>query len=141
MTKSIKRILVSASVFLLGIAAQTASASAVTVRPMTFDECGHNGDSGVDNCMYISGAGLYASEVRGWSTHVGFGYPVHEEVTGPNGVVCNSATVTTGDGSAVVGCQIYPNKNIAAGTYCSILWEYQGGKYYNDAENCGTVSG
>jgi hypothetical protein len=97
--------------------------------------------------MYVAGGGLYASEVRGWSTHdlLGFGWPVHEEVVGPNGVVCNSNAVVPANESVVVGCQVYPNGNISAGTYCSILWEYsQSGLfgnwiYTNMAENCVTV--
>jgi len=119
---------------LFGGAAVTATAA--SAAPMTADNCGTNGDSGVYNCMYVEGSGSYASEVRGWSQYDGFGYPVHEEVTANNALVCNSATVTTGNPLTVVSCQINPKKDITSGIYCSILWEYQNGEYENDAENC-----
>jgi len=102
----------------------------------TADNCGTNGNSGVYNCMYVEGSGSYASEVRGWSEYDGFGYPVHEEVTANNALVCNSGTVTTADPFEVVGCQIYPKEDITPGVYCSVLWEYENGEYYDRADNC-----
>jgi hypothetical protein len=130
MANSIKRILISASVIVLGFAAQTVSASAVSIHPMTFDECGTNADTSVYNCMYIDGSGLYASEVRGWADDLAnslnaYNSPVHEQVIGPDGsTYCNSSTITVTSSttnSTVVGCQKYPDEDIAAGTYCSIL--------------------
>jgi hypothetical protein len=105
------------------------------------DNCGTNGDTGVYNCMYISGSGLYASEIRGWSMYDATGYPVHEEVVAPltavpDEVICNSSTVTPYDPGTVVGCQEYDKTLPVSGDYCSILWEYRGGKYLNMAENC-----
>jgi hypothetical protein len=135
----------------LGFATQTATASAA-VRPMTFDECGTNGGSGVYNCMYISGGGLSATEIRGWSTdfatlvasNYGRSVPVHEQVTGPNGTICNSPTVSVSSNSQIVSCQLSPGGSfpIAAGTYCSIVWSADGldGEYVKLAENCGTAS-
>ncbi|GAA1993291.1 hypothetical protein GCM10009738_87790 [Kitasatospora viridis] len=105
------------------------SASPAIAIPMTGNNCGQAG--GALNCMYVQGSGLYASEVRGWAQVAGVqaGFAVHEEVTGPNGHICNSNTVTSGT-NQVVGCQIYPNANIAAGQYCAKLWEYLGNDYY-----------
>ncbi|MGD0560484.1 MAG: hypothetical protein ABSA93_36645 [Streptosporangiaceae bacterium] len=146
-----RKILLGLSVAAVGLLAQTANASAA-VRPMTFDECGTNGGSGVYNCMYISGGGLSATEIRGWSTdfsHLisgayGTDVLVHEEVTAPNGTICNSDTVTLSSSDQIVSCQLEPGGSfpIAAGTYCSILWWYDrgAGAYENLAENCGTAS-
>jgi hypothetical protein len=135
-----RKILLTLSAAALGLAAQTASASAA-VHPLTANNCGTNGDSGVFNCMYVDGSGLYAYEVRGWSEYDAFGNPVHEQVTGPDGVVCNSSTVTPYDPETVVGCQVYPGDpgKIAGGTYCSNLWEFYSGKYHIEAENCVSV--
>jgi hypothetical protein len=145
-----RKILLAFSVAAVGILAQTATASAA-VRPATFDECGTNGD-GVYNCMYIAGGGLSATEIRGWSTdfsHIisgayGTDVLVHEEVTGPNGTICNSPTVTLSSSDQIVSCQLEPGGSfpIAAGSYCSIVWWYDrgAGEYFNLAENCGTAS-
>jgi hypothetical protein len=131
----------SAAALGLATAAQTAPASAA-VHPMTFDACHANTDSGVYNCMYIDGAGLEATEIRGWSTDFEhyIGLPVHEEVTAPNGTICNSDTVTITSSTQVVGCQLQPGGSfpIAAGSYCAISWVYLG--YYAElAKNCGTA--
>ncbi len=150
MANGIKRALFAASALALGFTAQTVSASAVSIHPMTFDECGTNGGSGVYNCMYISGGGLSATEIRGWSTDFGVlasadpGVPVHEQVTGPNGTICNSPTVSATTNSQIVSCQLSPGGSfpIAAGTYCAIVWSPEGidGEYVKLAENCGTAS-
>jgi hypothetical protein len=136
-----RKILLAVSVAAVGLMAQSATASAA-VRPMTFDECGTNGD-GAYNCMYIEGGGTSAIEVRGWSDPGGtfVGWQAHEEVVMPNGgAFCNSATIEVTNSSEVVGCQ-GGSEDIEAGKWCAILWIYvAGGNYENDAENCGTVS-
>jgi hypothetical protein len=151
-----RKILLALSVAVVGLMAQTATASAA-VRPMTFDECGTNSDTQVYNCMYIAGGGLSATEIRGWSTdfaHLlsgayGTDVLVHEEVvleesTTPDETICNSDTVALSSSSQIVGCELAPGGSfpIAAGTYCSILWWYDIGarEYFNVAENCGTAS-
>jgi hypothetical protein len=125
----------------LGFMAQTSSAYAA-VHPASADNCGWNGDNAVENCMYIDGSGLYASEIRGWAS-APTGYPVHEEVTAPaawapDELLCDSPTISTSDPNTVVGCQLY-NQTLPAGQYCAILWEYIGGEYVNEAENCVNV--
>lgn len=136
-----RKVLLALSVATVGLVVQTATASAA-VRPMTFDECGTNGD-GAYSCMYIEGGGTSATEVRGWSdpgsTFVG--WDAHEQVVMPNGgTFCDSATVDITSSSDVVGCQGGP-EDIEAGQWCAILWVYvAGGNYENEAENCGTVS-
>ncbi|MGD0560487.1 MAG: hypothetical protein ABSA93_36660 [Streptosporangiaceae bacterium] len=136
-----RKILLGLSVAAVGLLAQTANASAA-VRPMTFDECGTNGD-GAYNCMYIEGGGDSAIEVRGWSDPGSkfIGWDAHEQVVMPNGgTYCNSATIDITNSSDVVGCQGGPG-NIETGQWCAILWVYvDGGNYENAAENCGTVS-
>lgn len=104
------------------------------------------------NCMYIAGGGLSTTEIRGWSTdwnvlisqYEGHGVPVHEEVTAPNGTICNSATITVTSNSQIVGCQLQPGGSfpIAAGTYCSIVWTNDDieGEWVELAKNCGTAS-
>ena len=151
---SMKRILISASALALCFAAQTASASAVSIHPDSFDECGTNGD-GAYNCMYISGGGNMATEVRGWSEPGNWfkGTSVHEEVTFPDGaVLCNSDTITVTNATEVVGCQLSPGGSfpIPTGTYCATLWYYtveispitgtDEWVYKDGAQNCGTVS-
>jgi hypothetical protein len=155
MKKKIKGLLISAAAIAL-VSMQAAAASASTIRPAGFDECGTNSD-GVYNCMYVLGSGDVASEVRGWSqqTNKAFlGVSVHEEVQGPDGgAFCNSATVTVSSSSQIVGCQknYSGGADIESGQYCAILWAYVFGPtgfggadswhYANVAENCGTVSG
>jgi hypothetical protein len=133
MTTKLRRtaLVAAAAATLIGGGVLTASSASATA-----DNCGTNGNSGVYNCMYVQGSGSYASEVRGWSQYDGFGYPVHEQVTANNATVCNSPTVTTSNPYQVVGCQVYPKKDITPGVYCSVLWEYINGEYYDDATNC-----
>lgn len=69
------------------VLADDTAAHAATGR----DNCGTNADRGYYNCMYI-GNGI----IRGWAhqtdkSRLPLG-PVHEEVTGPNGHICNSNT-------------------------------------------------
>ncbi|HEV3358507.1 MAG TPA: hypothetical protein VG247_17055 [Pseudonocardiaceae bacterium] len=147
----IKRTVVAVSVLAFGFAAQTASASAAPVHPMTFDDCGVNGHSGVHNCAYIAGGGLTATEIRGWSTDFGTAIAnnnyqsilVHEQVSGPNGTICNSPTYNVSDPNQIVSCQLQPGGAfpIAAGNYCAIVWEFLYTNHYlNLAENCGNAS-
>ena len=151
MGNRIKRTIVVVTALALGFVVQTASASAAPARPMSFDECGTNRDSGVYNCMYISGGGLSATEIRGWSTgfskaisNYGSGFPAHEQVSAPNGTICNSPTYSITKDSQIISCQLQPGGSfpIAAGTYCAILWapEGLGGEYVQLAANCGTAS-
>lgn len=149
---NIKRAVFAASALVLGFACFATQAASASVQPMTFDECGTNGGSQVYNCMYISGGGLSATEVRGWSTDYAYladaepGMSVHEQVTGPNGTICNSSSVVPTSNSEVVGCQLAPGGSfpIAAGTYCAIVWlwytYHTSGEYEPIAENCGTAS-
>lgn len=154
MKKNIKLLLVAAAALAM-TSTQAATASAATIRPMGFDACGTNADSGIFNCMYILGSGDVAQEVRGWSqatTSYLTGLAVHEEVQGPNGnAFCNSATITSVK-SQVVGCQktYSGGADILAGQYCAILWAWVYGPtgvsptyywhYANEAENCGNIS-
>jgi hypothetical protein len=151
MRKMITRTGVGAATIAFGLMAQAGIAAAGTLHPMTFDECGTNGGTSVYNCMYISGGGLSATEIRGWSTDFGFeiglwggSWLVHEQVIGPNGTICNSDTSKVTKNGAVVGCQLQPGGSfpIAAGTYCSIVWSNDNGNgdWAKYAENCGTAS-
>ncbi|WP_369386378.1 hypothetical protein AB5J72_01270 [Streptomyces sp. CG1] len=107
------------------------------------DNCGTNADWGYYNCMYI-GNGI----IRGWAHQTDKSRlpsgPVHEEVTGPNGHICNSKTFSLTSTSQVIDCQI--SGSPVKGTYCSIVWVYntEGGlgqpTYYNGGENCLTIS-
>jgi hypothetical protein len=134
MGNMIKRTLFTGVAVGLGFAMQTASASAA-VRPMTTDNCGTLGTYDIYECMYIEGTGNYASEIRGWGYDKGAGYTFHIQVTGPDGTVCNSPTTSVV--GQVVGCQVYPG-TIDYGTYCAILWYYDGG-YTNVGEQCDDV--
>jgi hypothetical protein len=147
----IKRTVVAVSALVLGFTAQTGIASAATAQPMTFDQCGVNGHSGVHNCMYIAGGGLSATEIRGWSTDFSkaiannnyYSILVHEQVTGPNGTICNSPTYNVSDPDQIVSCQFQPGGSfpIDAGQYCAIIWEFlYTNEYLNLGENCGTAS-
>lgn len=151
MGKTSRRTVFAATALALGLAAQSISASAAPIHPMTFDECGTNVNSGISNCMYIAGGGLSATEIRGWSTGFGKsivdngkGFPAHEQVTAPNGTICNSPTYSVTKTSQIISCQLQPGGSfpIAAGTYCAIVWapEGLGGEYVKLAENCGTAS-
>ena len=133
--KIIKRTLCVASALAIGLAAQTATASAA-VRPMTTDNCGTYETFLVYDCMYIEGTGNYASEVRGWGYDTKDDYTFHIQVTGPNGTICNSPTTSVV--GQVVGCQVYPG-TIAYGTYCAIIWVYDG-SYTNIGEQCDDVT-
>jgi hypothetical protein len=139
------RVLILASVVVLGFVTQAAYASA-SVNPMTFDECGTNADNGAYNCMYIEGGGDSAIEVRGWADKVEWGYPVHEEVQEPDGnAFCNSSTVTPSSEKTIISCQGGP-ENIPVGTWCAIVWLFNqaaangAGAWGIAAENCGNVS-
>jgi hypothetical protein len=145
MSKTVKRALIATSALALAFTAQITSASAITIHPMSFDECGTNSD-GWYNCMYINGGGLYASEVRGWSHQTNSKVlpwgSLHEEITVNGNLYCNGPETTATTVNSIVNCQTTPNANIAAGQYCAILWAYDaaGGVYTKEAENCGTVS-
>ena len=144
----IKRILVSVAVLTLCGAAQAATASASTARPMSIDACGRNGD-GAYNCMYINGSNHYSvTDVRGWSNPGSnfIGVDVYEEVTYPNGaMLCKTNEMTINSSSEVVGCELAPGGvfPIPACTYCATLWNlyYNGGwTWVHAAQNCGTIN-
>ncbi|MET8974702.1 hypothetical protein ABZX85_03695 [Streptomyces sp. NPDC004539] len=108
------------------------------------DNCGTNGDWGYYNCMYIGG-GI----IRGWAHQTRLDSlptgPVHEEVTGPKGHICNSKTVNLATTSQVIDCQI--SGSPVKGTYCSTVWVYNSGwsaapglpEYYDGGRNCLTI--
>ena len=150
MMKTIKRLLFTASALAFIFVAQTASASAESIHPMTFDICGTT--SSDYNCMYIEGSGDSAIEVRGWSnpgsTYDGVDF--HEQVIEPDkSTYCNSSTADVTGSGTIVGCQ-GGDENIPTGQWCAISWGYiygptgvpgtNGYEYRIVAENCGTVS-
>ena len=131
MGKMIRRTVIAASALALGLATQTVAASAA---PMTLNNCGPDKVTKISDCMYIDGAGLKASEIRGWATNFATAIsqynnkpiPVHEEVTGPSGTICNSDTISVSTNNAILSCQAEPNQNepIEAGQYCSKVWTF-----------------
>ena len=136
------RSLASAAVIVLGLGACLAVQATPAYAATSGDNCGTNTDWGYYNCMYI-GDGI----IRGWSHQTredSLGATVHEEVTGPNGLVCNSNTLTTTSTSEVISCQV--SGSPVAGNYCSTIWVYNsdGGTleptYYDGGQNCLTIS-
>jgi hypothetical protein len=119
-----------------GLAVATAFSITPASAAQTGDACGES-SYGVYGCMYIGGG-----EIRGWAQEV---VPaqlpvseVHEEVTGPSGVICNSSQVTLTTTSQVVSCQVNPGEGpYQPGTYCAYTWAYFGNGYYQqDSKNC-----